>query len=452
MPALAVALFLLLLAPAWAQAAGDLELDGGDLEFEADSGVNNVVSVTGNEAAVGGGDVTVTITDTGDVIDVDAATEPDCSGDLTNTVTCTADIEQWELDLGDGNDTFTATGTLFHDVFGGAGDDLLTGSDTAEDDFEGDLGADTLRGGGGPDSLYGGADNDNIDGGAGQDDFFDASGDGSDSYQGGEGIDFFEYFSDFDPGETQNVDLIAGTATRSGSPEVDTVLGVEDVLASAEEESGTDVVVGTDGSNDIDVEEGNDNVNPRGGGDTVSLDAGDDTADLRDGANDRVTCGEGVDTVLADQFDELVDCENVTVEQLRPANADLLAPACTVTKVRRVYGRKAFFRGFRPDVDCSEPVTLDITLVANVRRGRLVTSRVGDIVLAQKRVLPGATVPRVKAARRFARQLRKRRGFRARLVVRATDEYGNRATKTKRIKVKKAKRKRTRRGGRRGGR
>jgi hypothetical protein len=420
---LLAALILLAVAPAAAQAAGTLGLDGDqELEFEAATGVENVVTLSGNQAPEGGS-TTAVITDTADTIDVDPELAGACEGDGTNTVTCTGEYTDWDVGLDDLDDELTGTGTMTIIGFAGSG-------------------ADSLVGGDGDDELEGGPGTDGVDGRGGSDGIYDDTDEGNDSYQGGDGIDWIEYSTDPDPGEVFNIDLSAGTAARAGA-ETDALAGIEDVDIDGDP-SANDTVTGSVGSNEIDTDEGNDTVNPLGGSDILFLGVGDDTADTRDGANDRVHCDDGTDTVQADQFDELIDCENVTVTNVRPEGADLDDPDCTVRRVKRTYGRNAFFKGFRPDVDCNEAATLDIALVATFKRGKLITSRVGDIVLAQKRVAPGGTVGRVKAAKRFARQLRRNRAFRARLVVEATDQYGNTSTETKRIKVKKAKRKRAR--------
>ena len=72
------------------------------------------------------------------------------------------------------------------------------------------------------------------------------------------------------------------------------------------------------------------------------------------------------------------------------------------------------------------------------------TARVGDLVLAEAAVAAGAPAPRIKPAKRFTRRLRKNRAIRARLVVEATDEYGNRSVVTTNVKAKRAKKKRKR--------
>jgi Ca2+-binding RTX toxin-like protein len=103
-----------------------------------------------------------------------------------------------------GNDTVTlneANGALPRaNLFGGAGNDTLTGGSGADLLF-GQAGNDTLLGKGGNDSLFGGADNDTLTGGDGDDQVFGESGndrliwnpgDDSDLFEGGDGFDTAE--------------------------------------------------------------------------------------------------------------------------------------------------------------------------------------------------------------------------------------------------------------------
>jgi len=45
------------------------------------------------------------------------------------------------------------------------------------------------------------------------------------------------------------------------------------------------------------------------GSDSIDTGAGDDVIKVRDKHRDRVRCGPGYDTVIADQFDVLIGCE-----------------------------------------------------------------------------------------------------------------------------------------------
>jgi Ca2+-binding RTX toxin-like protein len=104
----------------------------------------------------------------------------------------------------DGNDEISlneANGALpAAHLFGGAGNDVLTGGSNADQLF-GQSGNDTLLGKGGSDLLFGGADNDVLTGGDGDDQVFGQAGDDrmiwnpgddSDLNEGGDGVDTVE--------------------------------------------------------------------------------------------------------------------------------------------------------------------------------------------------------------------------------------------------------------------
>ena len=103
-----------------------------------------------------------------------------------------------------GNDTITlneANGALpAANLFGGAGNDILTGGSGADQLF-GQAGNDTLLGKGGNDLLFGGAENDTLTGGDADDQVFGQAGndrmiwnpgDDTDLNEGGDGIDTVE--------------------------------------------------------------------------------------------------------------------------------------------------------------------------------------------------------------------------------------------------------------------
>src|SRR4029077_3725728 len=119
----------------------------------------------------------------------------------TATVANTARIQVFG---GLGNDTITldeANGALpAANIFGGFGDDVITGGSGADQLFGG-AGNDTLLGKGGNDFLFGGAGNDTLIGGDGDDQVFGEAGndrmiwnpgDDSDLFEGGDGTDTAE--------------------------------------------------------------------------------------------------------------------------------------------------------------------------------------------------------------------------------------------------------------------
>ena len=152
--------------------------DGSDV-FEGGNGFDTAV-VNG-----GSGDEVFTVTAHNGRVDFERVSPGPFSIDIGST-------EQLNVNMGDGNDTFTASGDLaslisIH-VDGGAGNDTITGGN----------GNDTLLGGAGNDVINGGDGNDFIDGNAGADTAFMGGGndvflwdpgDGSDRVDGGAGFD-----------------------------------------------------------------------------------------------------------------------------------------------------------------------------------------------------------------------------------------------------------------------
>src|SRR6186713_547917 len=156
---------------------------------------------------------TGTLDVTGDAVDNEIEVSRNAAGTLrvndgatavtggTSTVANTAAVEVFGLG---GNDVITldeVNGALpAANLFGGAGNDTLTGGSGADQLF-GEAGNDTLSGKGGADLLFGGAGNDTLTGGDGDDQMFGQAGndrmiwnpgDDSDLMEGGEGNDTAE--------------------------------------------------------------------------------------------------------------------------------------------------------------------------------------------------------------------------------------------------------------------
>lgn len=440
---IATAWIVLLLVPAPAFGAGTVSIDpDGFVDFVAGAGETNSLSV---DATITGAQVTIAFTDTLAAV---SESEGDCQKSGA-TVTCSGQFAGWTAKLGDAHDTARAAGNLEGGIEGEDGNDSLYGSEANElqEFLNGGNGRDQLYGRGGSDFLVGEGDIDFVDAGPGNDVLGDAGGEGNDSLGGGDGFDVVSYTGTLLPpalAETFGVNLPLGAGGRTNfTPETDSLAGIEDVdTTGVFAPSGDDAVVGSASSNRIETGAGADGITPGGGPDVVLAGMGDDNIDAVDGSGDRVACEQGSDTVKADQFDELSECESVSVTTIAPSAADRDPPACGVTGVKRTLSRRAFFRGFTPDVDCNEGATLDLRIVINVK-GQ-VLARVGDLVLAQRTTAAGTNV-KLKPARRFARRLKRSRAFRVRLEVDARDQTGNRSVVTRRIKVKKASKKRTRR-------
>jgi Ca2+-binding RTX toxin-like protein len=128
-----------------------------------------------------------------------------------------------------GNDTIDCSGStgIGFWIFGGGGNDSITGTNVGTDVLVGDTGDDTISGLDGSDLVYGGAGNDQIDGGAGLNDFI--SGDaGNDTINGADGNDVID-------GGAGNDGLSggAGTDLMSGGAGADSLNGGTDIDALA---------------------------------------------------------------------------------------------------------------------------------------------------------------------------------------------------------------------------
>jgi glucose/arabinose dehydrogenase len=75
--------------------------------------------------------------------------------------------------------------------------------------------------------------------------------------------------------------------------------------------AGADRLLGASGRDRLDGGAGNDSLNGGRGPDVVAGGKGNDRIDARNRRRDRIDCGRGRDTVLADRFDRLRNCERV---------------------------------------------------------------------------------------------------------------------------------------------
>jgi hemolysin type calcium-binding protein len=174
------------------------------------------------------------------------------------------------VDMGAGNDTAIATGT----IVGGDGRDTLRGRG----------GNDNLQGGGGRDLLIPGTGADSVSGGADPD---------TGSYED----------------RTQPVTVILDNLGNDGQPGEGDNIGsdVENLVGGA----GDDTLTGDANPNDIDGGDGGDVIDGLGGPDFIDGGTGNDRITARDGAQDRVICGDGNDLAIVDAFDTVVACEDV---------------------------------------------------------------------------------------------------------------------------------------------
>lgn len=204
-------------------------------------------------------------------------------------------------------------GTDIENAFGGAGDNVMIGSGSAND-LTGGGGNDILDGAGGDDTLSGGLGNDRETGGAGNDFVFGDDGDdvilegaGNDAVAGGGDVDLLDY-----SGVTGGVTLALGDPSPqpTGGAGTDQVIEFENLTGG----SGADVLGGDAGSNVLSGGAGNDTFYGDAGDDLIDGDLGTDGVDYSSFTEDvvvvlgpvsgaspgsAVTATTGTDTLVA---------------------------------------------------------------------------------------------------------------------------------------------------------
>ena len=264
----------------------------GNDTITGDASNNRLVGNAGNDSLTGGaGDDTLAgeagndVLDGGDgidVIDFSAIGAEDLSITVTDATVTTAAF---------GTDTLTS----IEGIFGGAGNDSLTG-DGNTNRMNGGAGNDTISTAGGNDTIIGSTGNDSLD-----------AGDGSDT------IDYSAI-----TGGGVTVDLTAGTATVTGISD-DTLVGVENVIGTAQSDNifgdgadsriearaGDDFVDGGDGIDDILGEDGNDTLTGGDGADSLRGGFGQDSIN-GDNGNDFIQSEQDDDTVSGDAGDDTI--------------------------------------------------------------------------------------------------------------------------------------------------
>ena len=156
--------------------------------------------------------------------------------------------------IGGDNDTIRA----IENVVGSSGNDTITG-DNQSNVLSGEGGADTLDGGEGDDTLEGGSGSDYL-----------VAGIGNDSFDGGAGIDTLDYSG---AAAGVFVDLASDQAINDGDGGADTILNVENVIGTSD----NDLLTGNSAGNALTGGEGDDVI--RGGGGSDQLDGGLGNAD-----------------------------------------------------------------------------------------------------------------------------------------------------------------------------
>ncbi len=174
-------------------------------------------------------------------------------------------------------------------LLGERGDDILNGG-AGDDVLSGSLGEDDLNGGAGEDRLEGGSQNDELFGGT-----------GSDILRGGSGDDLIDGWTGFDTAlytglsTGVTVDLRISTAQDTGGGGVDTVLRVENLIGSGQD----DTLIGSSNRNRLEGGNGNDILRGLGNNDTLLGGSGDDEVFGGTGV-DRLIGGDGNDQLFGE--------------------------------------------------------------------------------------------------------------------------------------------------------
>ena len=249
--------------------------------------------------------------------------EEGCVQEGSSSVLCTVPgTLSYVTFFGDtGNDTLALSGsfplTMTADIDGGAGNDVLNGSDGADTMYSGVNGADVMRGGDGEDALIAeGAGGDNLDGGGGNDQLVTDDVCQGHNYSGGQGYDVAG-FARYD--EAFNAKNPAGVKAQLGGSAVDPGRGdcsatkIASDLEILEGSRADDILIGSNRKDDIIGRGGNDVLRGGGGDDDLRGDdgvdsyfgeGGNDLLEAQDGVRDKkLNCGKGGGQALRDGND-----------------------------------------------------------------------------------------------------------------------------------------------------
>jgi hypothetical protein len=253
------------------------------------------------------------LTETGDSNGNTITTSLDAAGQILvnggavsidGPVANTTNTKEIVVSGGSGDDTISLGNAALPpaQLFGGAGNDVLTGGAGADQLFGG-IGNDTLNGGDGDDTLFGGAGDDRVVGGkgtdtaflgAGNDTFVWNPGDGNDTVEGGAGFDTLDFLgADRAAGETFSIDPSGSGATFNRPNGTIDLTDVERIQFEAQGQHSDNITIndltGTDVKK-VAIDLGGGDPDGDGQVDTVSLNA-------TNGQKIRVTDHNGVVTV-----------------------------------------------------------------------------------------------------------------------------------------------------------
>ncbi|MBL4749898.1 MAG: Hint domain-containing protein [Amylibacter sp.] len=303
---------------------------GGDDIIAAGAGTNVIYGGTGDDVFIGGegadsfqgnaGQDNLDYSNSGAAVNVDLSTSELSGGDADNDTILGGIDGVIGSDFDDVLTGFDQQGTdpadtYTNELFGGAGDDVITGLG-GDDVLDGGTGDDEIYGGGGDDEITGGAGNDFVEGGAG-DDVIDTSGPNSTGFNPALDLGFPGLVTpDADPFNDRDVVYGgAGNDTITTGDDADTIFGGtgDDVIDGGID---ADFIDGGDGDDTIVGGEGSDVIYGGAGDDVIyaaldpsfpdSLNIPDDIDPVLNNGDDLVHGGAGNDTIYgADDNDEL---------------------------------------------------------------------------------------------------------------------------------------------------
>ena len=208
---------------------------------------------------------------------------------------------------------------------------------------------------------------------------------------------------------------------------------------------GADTLVGNDAPNSLVGGLGADTLSGAGGNDTI------DSADL---VRDVVNCGDGADTLSADDQDAIAaDCESVSVlrsptlpaQQQHPAGpsaplpvtpSDTTAPRLGMSALRRQTMRTVASKGLKLSISCSEVCTFEVAVRLNPRLAR--SLRLPQVIGRARgtRTRSGKARVTVKLSRAAARKLRRRRNVKVVVQLTARDVAGNKSAMRRSVRLR----------------
>lgn len=239
----------------------------GGLSIGSDtfSNIENVIGTNFNDIIIGNSVANVIAgSDGNDTLDGRSGNDTLIGGDGTDTVTF-------------GNATSAITANLANGTSSG-GYDIDNDTLISIENLIGTAYADSLTGNTANNQLNGGDLNDTLNGGSGDDTLIGSS--GNDILAGGDGFDIASYASS---GSAVTINLRTESAQNIGGGESDTLLSIEGLIGSAQNDSlqGNDHanhIIGGNGADSIIGESGNDTLEGGNGNDTINGGKGTDTA------------------------------------------------------------------------------------------------------------------------------------------------------------------------------